>query len=177
MVVVDFGCGRRKHPGTIGLDRNPRSDADIICDLNHPVPLPDSSVDGVICKDVLEHVGDLVFTMEEIHRICKPGAKVEIQGPFASSPEFFHDPTHRRAFTSQSFDYFIEGTPAAQFRYSDAYFRLEKVYYSRGRVRLLDRLFLSLANRFKRQFEARFLFWYPVNTIHFVLRTVKNGKA
>jgi hypothetical protein len=45
--ILDLGCGIRKRPGTIGLDINPRSDADVIHDLTlFPYPFDDSSFGG-----------------------------------------------------------------------------------------------------------------------------------
>ena len=32
--ILDLGCGRDKLPGAVGMDQNPRSDADIIHDLD-----------------------------------------------------------------------------------------------------------------------------------------------
>jgi len=32
--VLDLGCGVKKHPGAIGMDRNPRSCPDVIADLD-----------------------------------------------------------------------------------------------------------------------------------------------
>lgn len=37
------------------------------------IPLPDASVDRVVCVDVLEHVDDLQASCEEIARVLKPG--------------------------------------------------------------------------------------------------------
>jgi 2-polyprenyl-6-hydroxyphenyl methylase / 3-demethylubiquinone-9 3-methyltransferase len=37
------------------------------------IPLPDHSVDRVVCVDVLEHVDDLARTCREIRRVLKPG--------------------------------------------------------------------------------------------------------
>ena len=32
MRVLDVGCGINKHPGSIGIDNNPASRADVICE-------------------------------------------------------------------------------------------------------------------------------------------------
>ncbi len=54
---------------------------------------------------MLEHVDDLFTTMDELHRIGKSNAIVYIRGPFFSSLAAFTDPTHKRSFTSGTFDY------------------------------------------------------------------------
>ncbi|MCI0329533.1 MAG: class I SAM-dependent methyltransferase [candidate division Zixibacteria bacterium] len=173
-LVLDFGCGRAKHPGTIGADLNRRSSADVITDLNRlPYPFKNDSFDQIICKDILEHLDNFIGVMEELHRITKPGGAIHVHAPFASSPDLHADPTHRRGFVSKSFDYFIEGTPAYAYRYSDVHFHLNDCRYSRPKSFWFDPLILKWANRNKSKFEGRLLFWYPVSTIEFELEVVK----
>ena len=73
--VLDVGCGINKHPGAVGIDRNPSSAADIICDLDHGrLPFRDNSFDHVLAIHVIEHAADVIRTMEEFHRLLRPGA-------------------------------------------------------------------------------------------------------
>jgi 2-polyprenyl-3-methyl-5-hydroxy-6-metoxy-1,4-benzoquinol methylase len=39
--------------------------------------------------DVLEHVDDVAETLEEIHRICRPGASLHVTVPHFSSANAF----------------------------------------------------------------------------------------
>lgn len=175
--ILELGCGFEKTPGAIGLDINPRSAADVIHDLDQfPYPFADNQFDRIICRDVLEHVNSFVRAVEEIWRIGRPGASVEISGPFMSSVNYFSDPTHRRAFTSRSFDYFIEGTKSVNYQYSLARFRLLSVEYDKFELqhrRGLNRWLLKWANRNKEKYENRYAFIYPVYTIYFELAIVK----
>lgn len=172
--VLDFGCGRAKHPGSIGADWNRRSNADLIADLNRlPYPFQSDTFDQIICKDILEHLDNFIGVMEELHRITKPGGTLYVHAPFASSPDLYADPTHRRGFVSKSFDYFIEGTGAYSFRYSDVRFKLNDCRYSRPKSFWFDPLILKWANRNKSKFEGRLMFWYPVSAIEFELVVVK----
>ena len=44
--TLDVGCGINKYPGSIGIDRNPHTRADVLCDLDHfPYPFRDGSFD------------------------------------------------------------------------------------------------------------------------------------
>ena len=66
MRVLDVGCGLHKQPGAIGIDRNPASRADVLADLDHfPYPFRDSSFDRVTAIHVIEHVSDVIRTIEE----------------------------------------------------------------------------------------------------------------
>jgi SAM-dependent methyltransferase len=71
-------------------------------DVDQPLPFEDASFDGVVLKDLLEHVADPVAVVREVHRVLKPGGSV-----FASSPDaqrwVWDDYTHRRPFTRKAF--------------------------------------------------------------------------
>ena len=42
--TLDVGCGIKKYPGSIGVDRNAHTNADVLCDLDRfPYPFRDSS--------------------------------------------------------------------------------------------------------------------------------------
>ena len=60
--------------------------------------------------DVIEHLVDVVKTLEEVHRILVQGGQFDCEVPGAHHPVSFRDPTHLHFFTPESFDYFIPGT-------------------------------------------------------------------
>ena len=71
--LLDVGCGIHKPPGAIGLDRNPASRADVIVELDRfPYPFRDQSFDQVRAIHVIEHVSDVVRTMEEFSQLLDP---------------------------------------------------------------------------------------------------------
>ncbi len=175
--VLELGCGFSKTPGAFGVDVIPGSQADLIHDLDVlPWPLASGAWDRIICRDVLEHVSNFIPAMEEIWRVGAPGAIVDVRAPFMSSVNFFADPTHRRAFTSRSFDYFLSGRPTERLGYSKARFELMKCEYDaedRQHRRGPHRWLLDWANRNKDRYESRYAFMYPLYNIHFELRVVK----
>jgi SAM-dependent methyltransferase len=175
--ILELGCGFSKAPGAFGVDIIANSAADLLHDLDvFPYPFADNSWDRILCRDVLEHVADFVQTMEEIWRVAAPGAVVVASGPFMSSVNFYSDPTHRRAFTSRSFDYFIQGTSAFRLGYSKARFEMIHCEYDveeRPIRRGFHRWALDWANRNKAQYENRYAFLYPLYNIFFELRVVK----
>ncbi len=132
MRILDVGCGVRKAPGAIGIDRNPASAADVLCDLDHcPYPFRDSCFDRVLAVHVIEHVSDVIRTMEEFHRLLGQKGRVRIVTPHYTDFSSFCDPTHRWHLNSFSFRYFGEEHGGFGY-YSKARFREISV-----RVRLL----------------------------------------
>ena len=107
MRILDVGCGINKFPGAIGIDRNRATAADVICDLDRfPYPFADGSFDGLRAIHVIEHLTDVIRTMEEFHRLVKPGGRVRIETPHYTDHSSFCDPTHKHHLTSFSFRYF-----------------------------------------------------------------------
>jgi SAM-dependent methyltransferase len=106
--ILDVGCGQNKFPGAIGIDANPRTQADVIHDLGvFPYPFSDDEFDEVISRHVIEHVPDVLSFVNELHRITKPGGRIKIVTPHYSNPDWATDPTHRNHFNSYSFTCFM----------------------------------------------------------------------
>jgi len=98
-----------KYPGSIGIDRNPACRADVLCDLDHiPYPFADNSFDQLRAIHVIEHLSDVIRSMEEFHRLVRPGGRVRIETPHYTDFSSFCDPTHRWHLTTFSFRYFGE---------------------------------------------------------------------
>ena len=111
--LLDVGCGTGwvadHFPNYTGLDGS--SDAVRIArakgrnvllgDVTAPLPFPDESFDGVVLKDVLEHLTEPVCTVREVFRVLRRGGKV-----FASAPDaqrwVWDDYTHKRPYTRRA---------------------------------------------------------------------------
>jgi len=76
MITLDIGCGNNKTNGTIGLDRVRTDGVDILCDIEQSLPLKSGTIDKIIASHVLEHMGDVIKTLEEIHRVLKMGGSL-----------------------------------------------------------------------------------------------------
>lgn len=113
MKVLNVGCGNRLIDGAVHLDRTKhRPEIDIVHDLNVlPWPLKDNSFDKIVALAVLEHLDiDLVASLNECHRILKPGGQVVFKLPLQDGYNAYDDPTHRWFFTLRSFDQFCPET-------------------------------------------------------------------
>src|ERR1700690_4490004 len=89
------------------MDRNPARRADVICDLDgFPFLFRDASFDKLQAIHVIEHVSDVIKTMEEFHRLMRAGGEVVIATPHYTDFSSFCDPTHRWHLNSFSLRYF-----------------------------------------------------------------------
>jgi SAM-dependent methyltransferase len=175
MRILDVGCGVNKRPGAIGIDRNPASRADVLVDIDRfPYPFRDASFDALQAVHVIEHVSDVIRTMEEFHRLVRPGGEVFIVTPHYSDFSSFCDPTHRWHLNSYSLRYF--GPDHAGYSYySPVRFEEKSV-----RVQLLSlwrwlgfELLVNAFPRFRRFWEHYLCFVVRGKSIEWRLRVVK----
>lgn len=71
-----------------------------------PLPFADNTVNEIVADNVLEHLYELIFPMNEMHRVLKIGGTLKGVVPVAGTKESYMDPTHRRFFIKATFDYF-----------------------------------------------------------------------
>ncbi len=173
--ILEVGSGPNKlFPRSIALDICETGQSDVLHDLNVvPYPLADCSFDLVVCLHVLEHVEKLVEAVGELHRLLKPGGRLFVEVPYFSSSHYFTDPTHRHAFTTRSFDYFVEGTPVSSFGYSAARFEKERVEIVVPGDGFVSRWVRRWINSHHQTYEERLAFVFPRHTLQFLLRAVK----
>jgi SAM-dependent methyltransferase len=89
-VVVNVGSLSKKIKGVYNLDIAYYPNIDIVADAHH-MPFKNGSLDGVIIKNVFEHLKDPGKVREELKRVVKPGgriyAKVPFMQPFHAVPD------------------------------------------------------------------------------------------
>jgi SAM-dependent methyltransferase len=168
--VLDVGCGSAKVPGSIGLDVSPDTAADIVHDLDvFPYPIDDASFDHILLQDVVEHVQHPIRLFEEVHRIGRPGACVQLRTPHFSSVLAYGDPTHRHAFSTLAIRSLAEPRFA---HYTSARFRVVDVTLDMWLPFRVTGVSL-LANRRQQTYEKYFAFRFPTMNIRARFEVVK----
>jgi len=86
-IAQDFG--QYSGEGNVGLQTGTwdNTKLDIVSDILS-IPLPDHSVDAIMCTEVLEHIPDPLGAIKEFSRLIKPGGYLLITAPFASITHF-----------------------------------------------------------------------------------------
>ncbi len=80
--ILDLGSGTRWWgPTVITMDIDRFPDVGLVGD-GHRLPFGDSTLDGVICTGVLEHVNDAEAVTREIWRVTRPGGLIYVAVPF-----------------------------------------------------------------------------------------------
>lgn len=91
--VVDLGCGSRpfekdvlRHASRyIGVDWSNTLhglQADIVANLNEPLPIADGVADHVLSFEVIEHLSEPDVMLSEAFRILRPGGQITLSAPF-----------------------------------------------------------------------------------------------
>lgn len=86
-VVYDLGCGIRPYEDDIlkvadkyiGVDWSSTLhglQADVVADLNKPLPIDDEAADTVVSFQVMEHLCEPQIMLNEAHRILKPNGTI-----------------------------------------------------------------------------------------------------
>lgn len=111
---LNLGCGTHPRKDWVNLDAQALPGVDVVADLDAcattPLPFPDDSFDEFHASHLLEHLQHPLPFMQELHRIARPGAVLEIRVPYGASDDADIDPTHVRRYFVRSFKYFMQGT-------------------------------------------------------------------
>jgi SAM-dependent methyltransferase len=168
--VLDLGCGSKKYPGAFGVDISADTDADLVRDLNEvPYPLEDSSFDNVLLQDVIEHVANPYDIMAEVHRVLRPGGRVQLRTPHFSSALAYGDPTHRHYLSAAAIRSLADPGFA---HYSAARFRVVTLHIDLWLpFRLLG--IERLANRYSETYEKYFAFRFTAMNLRAELEVIK----
>lgn len=108
MTTLELGCGVHPTQGALHHDRIKHSAwVDIAHDLDIlPWPWQDGEFDKIIALDVMEHLRlDVDTWLNECWRILSPGGMLVLRLPAFDNPVSFRDPTHRKLFHPETFDY------------------------------------------------------------------------
>jgi ubiquinone/menaquinone biosynthesis C-methylase UbiE len=105
---INIGSGSKRYPGVINIDNDAGSSPDHIVNLEKDkLPFDDGTVEYVIAHHILEHLGDGFFhCLQELYRVCKHNAIIDVRVPHPRHDTFLIDPTHKRPIYPYTLDMF-----------------------------------------------------------------------
>jgi SAM-dependent methyltransferase len=122
--VLDIGCGyggfaqwKKNDTRVIGIDRDPLAlrTARGYCEATYEIDLDKQNLpfeterfDGVLARDVLEHLVEPWNAVREIFRVLKPGKVAISSVPMPKPKVVWNDYTHVRGFTKFAFKKLFE---------------------------------------------------------------------
>lgn len=147
------------------------------CDLDdYPWPIADATCERVVAERSLDRIDDAVHAMEEIWRISKHGAVIEITAEHFSRARTHADPDRRRFVSYRTVNFFCENVAFGYKYYSKARFELvdRRIVFGPGVAR---RPIEALANHAPRTYEHFLALAMPAESLRFTLRAIKNTEA
>lgn len=120
---LNIGCGAFKKPGFMNLDSDPRTQADVVHDLNiFPYPFSQESFSVIEADHILEHLNNPFKVMNELHRMLIDDGKLVVRVPHFSRG--FTHAEHKRGF-DVTFPFYFNPTFIGG--YTGTHFQLERM--------------------------------------------------
>jgi SAM-dependent methyltransferase len=109
LLKLDFGCGKNKREGFLGVDSISFPGIDIVHDLTTPWPWDDDSVEEANASHFVEHLDakQRIHFVNELYRVLIPGGKCQIITPHWASCRAYGDPTHQWPPVSEFWFYYL----------------------------------------------------------------------
>ena len=148
----------------------------VVQDLNEDKwKFNDNEFDKIHCYMVLEHLNDTLHTINEIYRICKNNAIVNISVPHYSHTNAYADPTHKNFFAIDTFSYFTENNDLNY--YSKARFKIIKndIEIETPRIRFIGNFLTKIFNHRKLKYFYEYYLsgFIPIHKIKVQLKVLK----
>src|SRR4030042_3238886 len=105
---LNLGCGHlNRQKGEIGLDYHIACKPDVQGDAQN-LPFKNESFNEIYASHCLEHIPDIVSTVNECWRVLKHDGTFLVRVPLFPTVGSISDPTHVRYFIVPTFDYFTQ---------------------------------------------------------------------
>lgn len=134
MRKLNLGSGSDYKDGFVNLDCNRKLKADVYAQLNKKWLFKDNEFDYVYASNILEHFKDFEFIIDELHRVCKNGAIIEVITPHYTGRHAFKILQHKTYFGLGTFG---EYTSESKERFYPIKFKVlsEKLWFLRPRYK------------------------------------------
>ena len=173
---LNLWCWFDIKPGYVNVDGVSWEWIDEVFDFEKTqYPFKDNTFDEVYCSMVMEHIHNLPQMIDEIVRICKNGAIIQIIVPYQSSPNLRWDITHIRGFNLNSFNHYHENSIILKngkfnVERQRIHFLSNETFLKSDAINLIPDFFINL---FPKIYERFFSYIIPSSNIHYELKVYK----
>lgn len=107
MVRLDFTGRAKRAARALRIKAFPEPGVSLICEAGPRLPFRDASIDEIFLGRTVAYRPDIAATLDELWRVCKPGALIHVTLPHASSSlAVSRDATVRPLLTLNTFNYY-----------------------------------------------------------------------
>lgn len=134
---LNFGCGKRIMSGMDWINVDLQKGEEIEKSFNFdefPYPFDDNVFDYVLADNVMEHLIDPGAVVEELWRICKPGATVVIRVPYWNSKSAYNDIGHLHYFNERAIENLLEKTHSSYVLRPTRRFKIKDIRFVRSNM-------------------------------------------
>lgn len=147
LLKVDLGSCDAAHAGFdkhVDIVRSVNIPADkmVVADLTKTWPFADNTVDYFRAYDIIEHLPDKIFTLNEVWRCLAPNGTIEISVPTIGGVGSVCDPQHISYWCRTSFEYFRPGSSEHN-RFARSYGIKAKFAVAKEEKKTIDKPFSS----------------------------------
>jgi predicted SAM-dependent methyltransferase len=171
LLKLHLGCRDRIIKGFINIDIIPHSKEVKKVDLNNfPLPWKTNSVDYIHCEHLLVFLKDPPGFLHELHRICKPNARINLIDTHYSLAMGYAELRRVRPGIS----YFMLGHKSwnsefyNKFKVRNKFLNFTEVNYT-----FLNKIINPLINLSPVLYERFFSYILPCSEVHFDLKVIK----
>jgi len=108
---LNFGCGDKIKKGWINVDLSKKKGVDKSFDFEKfPYPFKDNTFDYILADNVIEHLKELRNVFNELWRISKKDAIIDIIVPYYNHVCAYNEPDHEHFFNERTFHNLVGDT-------------------------------------------------------------------
>ncbi|MHA1383253.1 MAG: class I SAM-dependent methyltransferase [Candidatus Helarchaeota archaeon] len=179
---LNLGCGNDYREGWINIDINPEVKTDLIVDLEKPLPFPNNYFSYILADNTLEHIKNIFQLIDELWRVSKPNAIIEIYVPHFTGIYATKHLAHYHQFGIDSFNIYQVNDVFNKERYGNARFEIEQklIYFHHNYAVLcfLSKLPINWLFNFSRYWQIFCEKFLPLkfDEVYFKLKVIKKNE-
>ena len=169
---LNLGCGNDIKPDYINVDAIKHNGVNQVHNLNKfPYPFKGNSCEIILAYNIIEHLDNPTKVMKELHRLLSFEGLLKIKVPHFSSCFLWADPTHKRGFSINTFDFWTNKFLTKDNWLADIKFEVvdKKIIWGANKLRKVD-LITPIINLFPIIYERFLSYIIPSEEVWVTLR-------